>query len=289
MNWSKAKTILIIIFLIADVFLFYVTYTGDIRSIGHNNKENTLKIIEHLQKQGIIVKGTIPSKGNPAPLLYVKYKSLSKEEGRRIFFDSHEAVRINEKSDKIKFESNDALLELGMEGQILYYNNSIDEGGENVDEELAQKNIEDFLLALDINKSDLIEIKKEKTKSYIKVNYSQSYKNQFIDNTHLEIKATDNSIIYAKLLWFDSIKNGKTKNEVIAPVKALMKLSEIYRDEDTTVTVEEINQGFLFNIGAHQAFDVASVEEGTAMPVWRIKTDMGNIYINAYNGTVEGN
>jgi len=36
------------------------------------------------------------------------------------------------------------------------------------------------------------------------------------------------------------------------------------------------------------AFDVSEVVEGTAFPVWKIKTDRDIIYINAYNEKVEG-
>lgn len=290
MNWSKAKTILIIVFLIADIFLFYVTYTGDISNNGIIGKNSMAQIIEHLENQGILVKSFIPSKGNPSPLLYVKYKLLNKEEAKEIFFDLDDNIIVKENEQKISMESSKILLEMLSNGDIFYLNKSLnnkDDG--NIDEAQAQKNIDEFLKLLDIDQNDAIVVNKVIEDNSIIIRYNQSYKNQFIDNTYLEIKTTNKGVAYVKMLWFESVKNGKTKNEVISPIKALMKLSELYRQVERTVTVEDISQGYYFSFNIEQAFDVKSVEEGTAIPVWRIKTDLGNIYINAYNGTVEEN
>ena len=290
MNWSKAKTILIIVFLIADIFLFYVTYTGDISNNGIIGKNSMAQIIEHLENQGILVKSFIPSKGNPSPLLYVKYKLLNKEEAKEIFFDLDDNIIVKENEQKISMESSKILLEMLSNGDIFYLNKSLnnkDDG--NIDEAQAQKNIDEFLKLLDIDQNDAIVVNKVIEDNSIIIRYNQSYKNQFIDNTYLEIKTTNKGVAYVKMLWFESVKNGKTKNEVISPIKALMKLSELYRQVERTVTVEDISQGYYFRFNIEQAFDVKSVEEGTAIPVWRIKTDLGNIYINAYNGTVEEN
>ncbi|MCK9218106.1 MAG: two-component system regulatory protein YycI, partial [Firmicutes bacterium] len=123
----------------------------------------------------------------------------------------------------------------------------------------------------------------------INIMYNQVYKNQFIDKTFLDMKVTNNGVAYMKMLWFESIENGKTKNEVIPPTKALLKLSEFYREMEGTIIVEDISQGYYFGSKIEQPFDVQSVEEGTAIPVWRISTNMGKIYINAYNGTIEEN
>lgn len=292
MNWSKAKTILIVVFLIADIFLFYETYTtGNMGSKRIADRKNMAQVVEHLEEQGIEIKDSIPAKSLPCPLLYVKSKYFHESEALNIFFDSKEDVDIKLYEQKIVMDNDEAYLEMKNNGELFYLNKKIIPIEDKViNEKLALKYLEDFLKKLNINENEIYDSNKTLGAGYIKMAYSQGYKNMFLDNTYLEIKASDKGVSYIKMLWFESVKAGKTKKEAISPVKALMILSEILKNKDRTV-IEEISQGYLFSLDMKQVkeLDVKIIEEGTAIPVWRIKTDLGYIYINAYNGTVEKN
>ena len=287
MNWSKAKTILILVFLIADIFLFYVTYTGDI--IGKTAEEDVAKVLEYMENQGISVKVPIPVKSNPASLLYVKYKKLNPVEARDLFFGSDESVDIKETEQKLIMENEEVILELNSNGEIFYLNKNLNKNKQTVEEESALRSADGFLKQLNIDLADGTLVKKTKGYGYVSYKFNQRYKGQFIDNTYAEIKAVSEGIAYAKILWFESIQNGKTKNKVISPVKALMKLAELNTAGEDKISVEEISQGYYFNNNMEKTFIVESVVEGNAVPVWRFKTETGNIYINAHNGTVEEN
>lgn len=289
MNWSRAKTILIIVFLIADIFLFYVTYSGSIET---TDIKSISEVALHLEKQGIQIKGTIPAKGISCPLLNVKYKYFDEKEVSKIFFDSAENVNIKRDDYKTSMDGNGISLEMKNNGELFYLNRNVTASRDEViDEKQALKNIEEFLNKLNINLNEVYTSSKTSEDGYVKVGYTQGYKNMFLDNTYVEIKASNKGVAYLKMLWFESVKNGKTIKDVISPIDALMKLSEIFRDNEKTITVQEMSQGYLFDLNIKQVkeFDVETVEEGTAIPVWRIKTDVGYIYINAYNGTVENN
>lgn len=288
MNWSKAKTILIIVFLLADIFLFYVSYSGD---LGYNSgNDSVAQVLEHLENRDIIVKGLIPNKGNPGSQLYVKYTLFNPERAKKIFFNSDTDVFIRENENKIILENNHITVEIFKNGEIVFLNKSINNAeNSEINESQAERIIDDFLKSLNIDRDDTIIINKVIEDRSINIMYNQVYKNQFIDKTFLDIKVTNNGVAYMKMLWFESIENGKTKSEVIPPTKALLKLSEFYREMEGTIIVEDISQGYYFGSNIEQPFDVQSIEEGTAIPVWRISTNMGSIYINAYNGTIEEN
>lgn len=287
MNWSRAKTILIVVFLIADIFLYYVSYRGD---IGNSGEEDISKVLEYLASHNIKVNGSIPDKGNPASLLYVKYKILSVEEVKEIFFNSDDDIDIKESGQKVLMENDTILLELQNNGEIFYLDKSLNKiDNKPVDEAKATKNIDTFLKLLNISLDEASAVQKDAKDNYIKLKYNQNYKNRFLDKSYLEIKAVDDGISYAKILWFESIQNGKTKNEVISPVKALLKLAELYDIDNTEINVDEISQGYYFSNTMEKTFAARYVIEGNAVPVWRVKTNVGNIYINGYNGTVEEN
>lgn len=289
MNWSRAKTILIVVFLIADIFLFSVTYKGSIET---TNTNSISQVVMHLEKQGIKIESIIPDKGISCPLLNVKYKYFDENEALNTFFYSAQNIDIKRDDFRTVMNNDGIFLEMKNNGELFYLNkNMTEEEDEVLNEKQALNKMEEFLDKLDINLNELYSSHKTVEDGHVKMKYTQGYKNMFLDNTYMEIKASNKGVTYLKMLWFESIKSGKTKKDVISPVKVLMKLSEVFKDNEKTVTVEEISQGYLFGLNIEQVkeFDVKTVEEGAAIPVWRIKTDMGYIYINAYNGAVENN
>ena len=292
MNWSRAKTILIVVFLVVDAFLFYQTYTGKIGNRVVTDKRSIDQIVDYLGKQDINIKSSIPTKDISSPLLTVKYKYFDKGDALDIFFDSRDDAVFEKGKDKYIIRDSNITFQMKNNGESLYTNkNKVLKNGERLDQNIAEKNIERFLKKLKIVDSEIFTVKKEVKDDCIKVEYYQGIKNMFIDNTILEIEATNKGITYMKMLWFESIIMGKTKKEVIPAIKALIKLSEVFRDIDNTVIVEDISQGYYFNLDIENVkeFDIKAIEEGTAIPVWKVKTNMGYIYINAYNGTVEKN
>lgn len=290
MNWSKAKTILIIVFLIADIFLFYELYSGALGSRLIMDKENTKEVIKYLEKQGISVKSSIPKPSSSRATLTVKYKYFDKQYALENFFDSPDVVAIHTQDDRIVMEDEKIYVEINKNGEFIYTNKALMQDGEApFDEKQALNKIEAFLKKIGIGEKDRYNESKTIEKGYLGIYFSQAYKDTFLDKSYLEIQATNKGVIYIKMLWFETVNNGKAKKEIIPPIKALMKLSELYKDSEHNVTVSDIGLGYYFNTDLEQVkeLDVKAVEEGTAILVWRVKTDMGDIYINAYNGIVE--
>ncbi|MCK9217547.1 MAG: two-component system regulatory protein YycI, partial [Firmicutes bacterium] len=191
MNWSKAKTILIIVFLLADIFLFYVSYSGD---LGYNSENGSVvEVLEHLKNRDIAVKGLIPNKGNPGSQLYVKYKLFNSEKAIESFFNSDTNVFIRENENKIIVENNLITVEIFKNGEIIYLNKSIDNvENSEINELQAERMIDDFLKSLNIDRDDTIIINKVIEDNSINIMYNQVYKNQFIDKTFLDMKVTNN-------------------------------------------------------------------------------------------------
>lgn len=290
MNWSKAKTILIIIFLIADLFLFYELYSEPLFNRITMNEESTKEVIGYLEKQGISVKSSIPKLSSSMAALTVKYKYFDKYYVLENFFDTPKDVSVNTYDDRVIMEDEKVYVEINRNGEFIYTDKTIiNDQTASIDEQEALRNVNTFLDKVGIRDEDISNCTRSMEKGYLKMNCNQVYKDTFLDKSSLEIQATNKGVFYMKMLWFENIKIGKNKKEIIPPIKALMKLSELYKDSEKNVTVYDISLGYYFNADIEQVreFEVVAVEEGTAIPAWRIKTDMGDVYINAYNGTVE--
>ncbi len=292
MNWSKAKTILIVVFLIADIFLLYESYLGPLALRMARDKENTKEIVDYLEKQGISVKSAIPKPGSSKAALDVKYKYFNEQYAMGNFFDGLEDVDVKNYDDRIVMENKDIYVEINGNVELIYTNKALIEGQTgSFDEGEAQKKMEAFLKKMGINQKDRYSGIKKMKNGYLEMSCSQGYKGTFLDRSCLEIQATDKGVVSMKMLWFETVNNGKAKKEVISPVNALMKLSELYKDDEQNIIVLDMSLGYYFNTDVEDVkeFDVTTVKEGTAIPVWKVITDKGRIYINAYNGIVEKN
>ncbi|WP_073026560.1 two-component system regulatory protein YycI [Lutispora thermophila] len=296
MNWSRAKTILIILFLIADIFLFYELYSEDLVRRNKADQETAKEVIKYLEKQGIWVKCRIPKASLPKKTLTVKYKYIDSKYALGIFFDSPKDVAIKTYEDRTVLEDKKSYVEINKNGQLIYTNKELlRKKEEPMDEESALKNMKVFLKNIGIDDDDIYSISKKLENGYYIINCSQSYKGTFLDESHLELLVTKEGIAHMKILWFEVENNGKNKNAIIHPIKALMELAEEMEEKTDEgkkdLVINDISLGYYFDTDIEQVeeFDIIEVEEGTAIPVWKMETNMGNIYINAYNGTVEKN
>lgn len=301
MNWSRAKTILIVLFLIADIFLLYELYPGFLGNNRMIDDENTKEVMKYLEKQGIYVRCLIPKASSPKAPLTVKYKYFDSQFALKNFFHAPDEVAIKNYEDRQTMEDESIYIEMHKNGEFIYTNKILMENkAEEVDEKAALKSIESFLKKLGIEAKDLYDITQNTDRNYVKLNCSQGYKDTFLDQSYLEVMATNDGVAYLKMLWFEIENNGKNKNEIIDPMRALIKLADKLaqqpeengnEEDDNVINIYDISLGYYFDMDLKQVeeFDIVEVEEGTAIPSWRIKTDEGNIYINAYNGTVEKN
>jgi len=300
MNWSKAKTILIILFLIADIFLLYELYPGFLGNNKMIDDESTKEVMKYLEKQGIYVRCLVPKAISPKAPLTVKYKYIDSQYALKNFFHAPEEVVIKNFEDKQTMEDESIYIEIYKNGEFIYTNKKLMENkAEELDEKAALNSIEGFLKKLGIEEKDLYDIIQNIDRNYVKLNCSQGYKDTFLDQSFLEVLATNEGVAYMKMLWFEVENNGKNKNDIMDPMKALIKLADELaqpteqqtEEDDRIVNIYDIRLGYYFDTEIEQVkeFDIVEVKEGTAIPSWRIKTDKGNIYINAYNGTVEKN
>lgn len=290
MNWSKAKTILIIVFLIADIFLFYELYPSAIQSRNAIDDEKVQEVMEYLGNKGVFVNCTIPKASRPKKPLSVKYKSFDSQFALEKFFQNPQDISIHQYEDKTIIEDEEIYLEINKIGELTYKNKQLmGNQSETIDDEMALSNIEEFLKIIGIMNKDIYDCTKIKENGYLKMHCSQGYKGNFLDHSYLEINATNDGVAFMKMLWFEIEDNEKNKNDIIHPLRALIELPGLYEDYDGNIIVNDISLGYYFNTDMEEVreFDMTEVKEGKAVPVWRINANVGKIYINAYNGTVE--
>jgi len=287
MDWAKAKTILIAVFLVINIFFGYKIIGSRTDSIGYVDDDKIKHVINYLAEKNINIKCQVPAKKIDMPSITVKYKLFSKEAIAESFFSPNEMIAELEEGSIVKLGGKDIEFSIRDSRELCYTDNSVKPMA-IIDEKICRNNIKEFLGRLGM-KDDAESRLVEDIKGYKRFVYGQSYKGAAIYNSVMEFYVNDTGVYRVKLVWFETIRQAGKNRDVVSPVVPLLYLREYYKNSIAADTgVLEIQQGYYFGTGASGKVDVSKVVEGTAFPVWKIVTDRDIFYINAYNEKVEG-
>jgi regulatory protein YycI of two-component signal transduction system YycFG len=286
MDWAKAKTILITVFLAINIFLGYMIISANTGSIGYVDGERVKQITNYLAEKNITVKGQVPLKKTDMPSITVKYKLFNKADIAERFFLPEIKVEESTEGSTVKLSGDSLEVSIKDSRELLYIDSGIKPSAA-IDQKICSNHIKEFLNRLGL-KDDANIRQAEDVEGYKRFVYEQSFKGAIIYNSLMEFYVNDSGVQRARIIWFDTIKQASRKASVISPEIALLYLSKHYEDSVVqSIEVLEIQQGYYFGTGASGQVDTSKVEEGTAFPVWKITTDRDMIYINAYNEKVE--
>lgn len=287
MDWAKAKTILIVVFLAIDIFLGYVILGDSNGTAGYVDSEGLARVTGYLAEKGIQIKGEVPDRKMDMASINVKYKLFSKTNLTAAIFpvgmEFSETIGIR----NVKLQSSDITVNIKDSRELAYTDNSISPS-DKIDEKGCSRSIREFLARLGM-KDDADIRRVEHAEGYLRFIYGQSFKGAPIYNSQMEFYVNDSGIHKARIVWFETIKPAGKRTEVISPVIALLYVPQQNKDNpDPSKEVVGVQQGYYFGTGVNEQVDESVVEQGTAFPVWKITTDRDIFYINAYNEKVEG-
>lgn len=289
MDWAKAKTILIAVFLGINIFLGYMIIGSGSGSIGRIDSRKIQETTEYLTENKINVKTEVPDRKTDLPPVTVKYKLFKKDSIVKNFFPPNEEIEEFRDENGLILNNGDIQIQI-MEGKEFYYqDNGIKPSADETDERTARKNIDSFIEKLGIKPGSTRIISAGKVGGYSKYVFEQLYRGFVIYNSRMEFYVNNNGIHKAGIVWFDTVKQANKTGSVVSSLDALSTMFDYYKENiGQGVGVLGIEQGYYFGIGVGKQVDTSKIEEGTAFPVWKITTDRDLIYVNGYNKHIEG-
>ncbi len=285
MDWTKAKTILIIAFIITNVFLFYNLEKDGPSSDNLSGvaAERIEDVEEILDKKGISLPLGIPSEMPKVASLELAYSQIDKNAEAEAFLGN-------------AFDSGDDSFSKGpevlrvLEGKMMVYENtemfkgmepSIDDAVKSADAFLKEKGflLGDSILKSSISKNGLVELI-----------YVQTVEDLPLENGQMEMLVSSLGVARFERIWMEVISVGDSARQVIPAAKALLMALETL-EERRTNEIEEIDLTYLFDTKKTSLSKWQDIKSGTALPVWRIDLpeEGGSIYIDAYEGIVISN
>lgn len=253
MDWSKAKTYLIIAFAITNIFLIF-----SIASEHRTNpkkyffSEESLSNLEHLLSQKEIrLDAELPKKTPKMGLLEVGYEEVLPEDYQALIDDFPDEVEILF-GKQLRLMSARALERFSAEEALSDASAFILKYG------LA----EDFTLRNTVIQPD-----------YIQIIYNAGYEDMFLEGSRMEFIYQKSGNFYMERTKLKVLKKSPKKRLTKTSVEAVMQASARISPGET---IEEIQLGYYYE--EYNINPLSKMKTATAFPSWRIRTDSGQFY-----------
>lgn len=285
MDWKRAKSIMIVLFLIINVFLSYQLFSINRSQYKYIDKQELDNVIEHLSQKHIQVQAAIPDRVLIAPSIKVSLHRFEPQDIEKTIFGK-ENYTINTTLEG--FTMKNASITMDVKNGIAadYINHSINIPKNDADVNKCIKNAYDFADKLKLNMSNKYIRLKDVQQGYVRLVLGQKLNNIPVEGSEIDMIVTEQGVAEARISWFDTIKADK-RNSITTPVVALLKAYENRGDNDGPLVIKEIREGYYFTADTQNSGSGEIQTEGIVSPMWVIKSDKNEIYINAYNEKIE--
>lgn len=233
MDWNKAKTILIIGFIVIDIFLIIQIFSAKDKTETFGVNEQVIQI---LADKGIKIETDIKPEYKSLPLLEVEYEIYDSDSAEIENYLGKDYIEIvseeyfnNSQGASIQIEKGKKLI-FQLRKSVIW---------ENVNTEIAIKKVEEFIenFNIDINEYSL-------TNSYIEnslfyVVYTKKYNGYSLENSYYTFVIDENGIVGFEQQKIKTIKENRGAIQITKSDEALLRLLK-YKDvyNDTIIGME---------------------------------------------------
>jgi len=286
MDWSKAKNVLIVAFIITNMMLVYVIQkdlfnNGELQLINDDYINN---VVAYLADNGLEINIDIPKEIVSLPVLMVRYKAFDLEEMAKVFLGENYQI-VNEDT----YISADKKIEKITSKKFIYTKDpSSENGGYPLDEKEAIKIGREFLQEYNFMQDDLElqqiyfgVVDRFGSMPVYKLVYNQIYKNRFLAESYIHVYVQHQEVIGLEAMLLEYEKTQGEKKKTIPATEALLrKMNDILVDnkEYDKIRISDMELGYYFNTRDVNLTTWDTIASGTAFPSWKIVLDNGKTY-----------
>lgn len=281
MDWSKAKNILIIAFIITNVLLIYVL-VGDMKIDEPTIKDEFIEeVIVLLENKDINIATQIPKETPYLNTITVAYEKTDIDKLNRTFFKNTGSIK-DSKNYVGEINKNLESLILTNKKLILYENKKMEDNYKDLDKDKAIKIAEEFLIdkQFSISDTELTYVKEEKGTYYLE--YSKVYGDIFIEKAFTTFQIDERGVKSFERLWLNEKDIGETEIYISTAPKSILGLLD--REEIYGKTIKDISLCYYFDPEKHEYLEKpGEAKQGKAVPAWRVEFDDGyKVFLDEY-------
>lgn len=264
MDWSRAKTILIIVLLFLNIFLLAMIIFSNPASLfaGNYNKY----ALDYLKSRNIRINTDIPNYSGPTSKIIYTAREFDPDKLCILVFGG---------TLPVSFNGNDFSIEKGEEslsltGDLLHINDKLSDGGELFgDPDKLMKRLLKYLNELGFKRKNIIAGEIGNKDGAIQVEFYLKYKNNMVFDQIITARIDSNGLL---TIWAPAkdISKGNGKGDILSAYHVL-----VTGGLPSGVSIEDVDFGY----------KQVSESDIYGTPVWRVILGDGTVlYYNAYTG-----
>lgn len=286
MELSKAKTVLIIAFLVLNIYLAYQIWVGQefVLSYAAVSSEEVERVMDLLVENNYLLTTTLPRQTQKMSLFSVRAPAPEKEKYRQAFFAEEEknVLKRRQSNDEIVYTYQGKILVFHDNGQIIFRSSARPEEINQLPLEKLKQQTKEFL-----DQVGLLPVDAEFDAVYPisageqVVRFYQVYEGIPLYASYINVYYLGNYLSRIEFYWLKPLGFSGESRPVISASQALFSFLEAWGPAVEPVEIIEITLGYY-----SQEYEA---EKWEVVPVWRIITDTKEVtYVNAFSGEKEG-
>lgn len=281
MDWSKAKTILIVAFIITNallVFMLIGEMPGAEPTISDEFIEDVIRLLKNKQ---ISVATQIPKDKPHLNTIIVGYERADIKELNKRFFNDEGIIKYNREGlGEITKDYQDIVI---VNKKLITYENKEDkENYSNINKDKATQISEEFLKdrQFDISDMKLTYIKEDKGVFYLE--YSKLYEDVIVERAFTNLQIDKRGVRRLERLWLNTKDLGEVEIYISTAPKSILAL--LGKEEIYGKTITDISLCYYFDPQRHDYLEEPEeAKQGKAIPAWRIQFSDGyKVFIDEY-------
>lgn len=277
MDWSKAKTILIIAFIVTNLLLIYMLFENKQIVEPTISDDFIEEVVKLLDTKDISLKCEIPRELPSLTIMSVEYEKNNAADVNKYFFNDT-CVGVSKDEEIVEFKKNNEIVNIINEKHLIYKSNSSTEEYNEISEEVAIQIAKDFLKEKGYSEDDMKLTSKHREKDNYYLEYTKIYNGIYLENTYTKFLIGKCGVKEFERLWLNPKELGENEIYISTAPKAILALLNM--DSKYGRTIEDISLCYYFDPLVHKDVgDFKNTREGKAIPAWRVQFDDDSVVI----------
>jgi len=280
MDWSKAKTILIIAFIITNLFISIVILNNRPKGEPTLSRDFISNVEQLLEEKNIHIEASIPEEIPYLNSMIVEFERANSHFLNKAYFNNKGRIQQGQGLSEI-VKGLESILIIN-DRLIIYENKNSSNKYPTLNMDKAIEIAQEFLETGEFDTSDmkLTYAKEEKEVFYLE--YSKVYEDTFVERAYTNFQIDKRGVKKFERLWLNVKELGDTKIYISTAPKSLLNLlgmKDIYNK-----TITDISLCYYFEPEKHEYIEEpGEAKQGKAVPAWRVQLEDGyKVFIDEY-------
>ena len=274
MDWSKAKTILIVALLIANGILGYFVYKDTLVSNASAQLYSDLEVEELLSRRDITLNSIIPK--NPETLLSmtVEFEQNEPFDINSRYFDGKGIRELGGEGIEEIYRGNEAVTIENRKLLIYENKNRIISVVKDVTIDDADETAKKFLQDRGYSTKDMKLTYHEENQQGIRLEYSKVLEDSYVEIGYTSFLIAGETVKRMERMWLNTVELQQSDLTLVPATKGILELLSIEQAHGKTIT--DISLCYYFDPEKQTNYEgFQQATQGNAVPGWRIQFEDG--------------